>query len=99
MRVLGASFYGRFVVAALIPMLLQAQQQTAATDAGTPIFRTGTNLVTIDVTVRDKTGKVIEGLKATDFAIFEDGKQQKLSVFDFQKLSVEPAPPPALSLA
>jgi VWFA-related protein len=99
MRVLGASFYGRFVVAALIPMLLQAQQQTAATDAGTPIFRTGTNLVTVDVTVRDKSGKVIEGLKATDFAIFEDGKQQKLSVFDFQKLSVEPAPPPALSLA
>ncbi|MBV8844739.1 MAG: VWA domain-containing protein [Bryobacterales bacterium] len=72
-------------------------QQTA--DSGTPVFRTGTNLVTVDVTVKDKAGKVIEGLKASDFAILEDGKQQKLSVFEFQKLSSEPAPLPALTLA
>src|SRR5215469_8542037 len=74
-----------------------AAQQTP--DAGTPVFRTGTNLVTVDVTVRDKSGKPIEGLKASDFTILEDGKQQKLSVFDFQKLSSEPEPPPPLSLA
>jgi VWFA-related protein len=65
----------------------------------TPVFRTGANLVTVDVTVKDKNGKPIEGLNASDFSIFEDGKQQKLSVFEFQKLSTEPTPPPPLTLA
>jgi VWFA-related protein len=48
----------------------------------------------VDVTVKDKSGDVIENLKQTDFSVFEDGKPQKISVFELQKLSLEPAPPP-----
>jgi len=86
-----------YLCASVAIISLARAQQTP--DAGTPVFRTGANLVTVDVTVKDKAGKVIEGLKASDFAVLEDGKQQKVSIFEFQKLSSEPEPPPPLSLA
>ncbi len=50
-------------------------------------FTANSNLVIVDVTVRDKSGKPIEGLKQGDFTILEDGKPQKISVFEFQKLT------------
>ena len=56
-----------------------------------------TNLVVVNVDVRDKDGKPIENLKAGDFAITEDGKQQKITVFEYQRLETEadaPEPPP-----
>ena len=64
----------------------------------TPTFTTNSNLVIVDATVKDKSGKVIEGLTQDDFTIFEDGKPQKVAVFEFQHLTMESEPPPALSL-
>jgi VWFA-related protein len=84
------------IVLALLVISLEAQQ---GPDSGVPVFRTGTTLIPVDVTVKDKSGKPVEGLKASDFSIFEDGKPQKIAVFEFQKLSTEIAPPPPLSLA
>jgi VWFA-related protein len=83
-------------IAALFVTSVQGQQTP---EGGVPIFRTGTTLIPVDVTVKDKAGQPLEGLKASDFSIFEDGKQQKIAVFEFQKLSTELAPPPPLSLA
>src|SRR5262249_53850090 len=37
-------------------------------------------------------GKLIEGLKDHDFTLLEDGKPQKISVFEFEKLATEFAP-------
>ncbi len=57
-------------------------------------FTAESNLVIADVTVKDpKTGQPIEGLKAADFTILEDNKPQKIQVFEFQKLAIDPAPP------
>ena len=56
-------------------------------------FTSNTTLVVIDVTVKDKSGKVIEDLKKGDFTLLEDGKPQPISVFDFQKLDIDTAPP------
>jgi len=61
---------------------------------GRPTFTTTTNLVVVDVTVRDKAGNIIDNLTQNDFAISEDGKPQKVAVFEHQKLELEPEPPP-----
>jgi VWFA-related protein len=71
-----------------------AKQAQPAANSGNLTFNTTANLVIVDVTVKDKTGGVIENLKQNDFSVFEDGKSQKISVFELQKLSLEPAPPP-----
>src|SRR5665213_1033624 len=57
-------------------------------------FTSNTTLVIIDVTVKDKTGKVVEDLKKGDFTLQEDGKTQAIQVFDFQKLDLDTPPPP-----
>jgi len=75
------------------------QQQPQVATSGSATFRTGTTLIPVDVTVKDKSGKVIEGLKASDFTVFEDGKPQRISIFEFQKLASDPEPPPTLTLA
>ena len=58
------------------------------------LFTSNTTLVIIDVTVKDKSGKVVEDLKKNDFVIQEDGKTQSVQVFDFQKLDLDTPPPP-----
>jgi VWFA-related protein len=84
-----------FGILALLALGAAGQPQT-----GQPAkFTANSNLVIVDVTVRDKAGQPIEGLKASDFTLLEDGKPQKISVFEFQKLTNEPEPPPKLSLA
>ena len=46
------------------------------------VLRTKSNLVNIDVLVKDKKGKYVADLKAEDFTIFENGVQQKIEFFD-----------------
>lgn len=46
------------------------------------VIRVKTQLVNIDVMVKDKKGKYVTGLKAEDFTIFENGVQQKVAFFD-----------------
>ncbi|MBL8215343.1 MAG: VWA domain-containing protein, partial [Bryobacterales bacterium] len=61
----------------LLSLSLLAQAQT---------FRTTTQLVVETVTVKDKDGRPLTGLKAEDFAITEDGVAQQIRYFEFQKL-------------
>ena len=58
-------------------------------------FSTRRDLVIVDVSVKDKAGKTIEGLTQKDFSVFEDGKQQQITVFEYQKLAMDPEPPPS----
>ncbi len=57
------------------------------------VFRTGANLVVVDVFVRDKSGKEIRNLNKEDFTVVEDGKPQALSIFEFQQLAADPLAP------
>ncbi len=68
------------------------------TPAPTPTFTTNSNLVIVDVTIKDKSGKPIEGLKPEDFTVLEDNKAQKISVFEYQRITMESEPPPTLTL-
>lgn len=54
--------------------------------SGQPVttFHTNANLVIVDVVVRDK-GQPVKGLRASEFHIFENKKEQKISVFEEHK--------------
>ncbi len=90
-------------ILAVLALAAAGQQPPAknqSADAGQPAkFTANSNLVIVDVVVRDKSGNVIDGLKPEDFSVFEDGKPQKISVFEFQKLTNAPEPPPKLALS
>jgi Ca-activated chloride channel homolog len=52
----------------LTPALLFAQQDD-------DVVRVNTDLVILNITVTDKSGQYVPGLKISDFTIFEDGKE------------------------
>src|SRR5438093_1809653 len=82
----------RRVCATLLACVAFAQQP--ATD--TVKFQTSTLLVVEMVSVKDKSGKTVEGLTAKDFTITEDGKPQTIQFCEFQRLQDTPvAAPPA----
>src|SRR5262245_27090319 len=56
---------------------------TAAIVVETPTvtFRSGVDLVALNVVVTDATQKFVTGLVSSDFAVFEDGVQQAVSFF------------------
>jgi VWFA-related protein len=43
-------------------------------------------LVLVNVVVRDKKGNLVTGLKKDDFTLLEDGKRQSISTFDFENV-------------
>jgi len=47
-------------------------------------FRVQTDLILVNVTVRDKNGNFVRGLKPEDFTILEDNKPQKIVSFDVE---------------
>ncbi|MGH9493905.1 MAG: VWA domain-containing protein [Candidatus Sulfotelmatobacter sp.] len=49
-------------------------------------FRVTSELVLVNVTVRDKNGNFIQGLKPEDFTILEDNKPQKVVSFDVENV-------------
>jgi VWFA-related protein len=64
-------------VAAWLAVLLA---MPVAAPAQQPI-RVDVNLVLAEVTVKDRSGQVVDGLKAEDFQIFEDGVEQQITHF------------------
>jgi VWFA-related protein len=44
-------------------------------------LRKTTNFVVVPVTVKDRSGKMVNGLLSKDFAVFENGHRQRLSFF------------------
>ena len=56
-----------------------------------PTFRSGVELVTIDVVATDRRGTPVHNLKAADFELFEDGRTQPIKTFQFIDASMAPA--------
>ena len=59
-----------------------------------PVFRSTREVVSIDVVVRDREGKVVRGLTAADFEVREDGQAQAVTALAFQEIA-ETAPTPS----
>ena len=80
---------------ALLAGLGPASSQPASPQ---PSFRSATELVLVNVVVRDNNG-VVRGLKREDFTVLEDGKPQPVQSFDFEDLQGStPAAPGALTI-
>jgi VWFA-related protein len=77
-------------------LAIGATAQQAQPNQQPPVFRSSTKLVVNTVTVKDKEGKVIEGLTPKDFVITEDGQPQEIAFVEFQRLVTEPAATTAL---
>ncbi len=65
-------------------------QQPAPSQAP-PVFRSGVNLVLVDVIVRDKNGTAVKGLTAADFELTEDGVRQQIVTFAFEEITANAA--------
>ena len=72
----------------------RAPAQTGAPQdlAQGPTFRTGVNLVRVDVTVTGRNGVPLTDLAPEDFDIREDGIPQPIQTFQFVQLTGETAP-------
>ncbi len=76
--------------------LVLAAIATSAQDAPqSPKIRVSARLVQVDISVRDKNGPVAD-LAKDDFAVFDRGKPQEISIFTVE--SIKLAPPPAQPL-
>jgi Ca-activated chloride channel homolog len=62
-------------------VILMAAATTAALAGAQQRFKAGVDLVHFSVTVTDKQGAPITGLKPEDFELVEEGKQQKITYF------------------
>jgi VWFA-related protein len=82
------------VIVALIAFGQQTPPPVAAQPAGKAAkFTSNSNVVIVDVTVKDKSGNAIDSLTQDDFSVLEDGHPQTVNIFEHQKLTMEPEPP------
>ena len=73
------------LVLVLLCPALPSQQQTDY------VFHAESDLVLVNVSVKDKSGKFVAGLKPADFTILEDNKPQKIVSFDVENVDASPA--------
>jgi len=71
------------LLAGILPLRPHAEQRS--------VFRSGTELVLVNVVVRDKSGAVVRNLSRGDFTVTEDDKPQTVTSFDFEELAPSPA--------
>jgi VWFA-related protein len=64
------------LIALLLSLLISAQQSPES-----PVIRTATHLVVLNVVVKDKHGKPVDDLKRGDFALRDNGHEQKIAMF------------------
>ena len=53
-----------------------------------PTFRVAVDVVSVDVVVADRDGRIMRDLAAADFEVFQDGKQQRVTAAQFVPVGV-----------
>jgi len=76
-----------------LAMLLQLALLSPGLPAQQPdyTFRAETEIVLVNVTVRDKSGNFVRNLKPEDFKLLEDGKPQHVVSFDIENTDAIPS--------
>jgi len=65
------------------PVIAQQSGQAGGNEARIEVT---TELVLVNVVAHDKKGNLVRDLKKGDFTLFEDGKKQEISTFDFENV-------------
>jgi VWFA-related protein len=78
------------VALGLVLALHEAGQPPPGQQPPRPTFRTGTNVVRVDVTVIDRSGHPVTGLTPEDFEVREDGQPQAITSFKLVEASGQP---------
>src|SRR5277367_421519 len=82
-------FADKAVAVLLVPVLLCAALPSQ--QASGFVLHVESDLVLVNVTVRDKNGSFVQGLKPENFTILEDNKPQKIVSFDVENVDAVPA--------
>jgi VWFA-related protein len=77
-------------IVGLLTIALRAQQAGDQEPQRPPTFRSGTNVVRVDVSVLDKDGKPVRSLNADDFELRENGELQAISSFKLVDATGQP---------
>src|SRR5476651_141951 len=81
----------RRVLAVLVCCSMMVPQAALAQNARSGevgfTFKVTSDLVLVSVTVRDKKGDLVRGLKQSDFTVLEDGKTQSIQSFDIEDVN------------
>src|SRR6185295_19504445 len=83
------------VFLAAIPFQAQDKKKPQQTSDEQEVIRVTSNLVSVDVVVKDKKGKFVTDLKADDFTVLENGVPQHIEFFDSTLTSERGAGQPA----
>jgi Ca-activated chloride channel family protein len=71
-------------VLAPLPAAPQAPRQTPRP----PVFEAGIEVINLNVSITDARGQYVTDLKREDFAVFEDGVKQEISIFAHENLPI-----------
>jgi VWFA-related protein len=71
-----------FSLLILVCAAVQAQKKPSTPEQDVEVLRINTNLVTVPVSVADRQGRFIAGLKEPQFHLYENGVEQKIAFFD-----------------
>ncbi len=74
------------IVLTQVAIPLSAQSPAAPSQQSSSAIRVNTDLVLVNVVVRDKKGNLVRDLKKQDFTVLEDNKPQSISTFDFENV-------------
>ena len=66
-----------------------SQTTSPAQPSQSPVFRSGSALVALNVTVQDPSAKYVGGLQPADFAVYEDGVKQDVRFFETTAVPVD----------
>lgn len=80
-KMVAPTILGLTVAVAGATLIAQGPPPAPIRPEGQATFRSGVEAVTVSVAVRDESGKVVKGLKKTDFEIYDSGVRKEMKDF------------------
>ncbi len=84
--------------AAALAVALRAQAPQGIAQSQAPPLRVISQMVQVDVVVKDRSGRPVTGLTQNDFTVYDEGKKQDIAFFSMEtsktrNLQAQPVPP------